>query len=400
VSATHGTLNVGAASLNSPPITDMVAGSFHTGRLPEGLQGSLHQLVGRQTYDLALLAYADPAYMGMAAIDQDAEIVWYYEQEEGVFAIAQKDNHSLVFNNIPGGRMREIQPDGTVIHEVVDEMDGTICAPFGRWHHEMKIIPGNRVLTLGSEIREIDDPLTNGAVLITGDTIEIWDIDAGTVTRIFSEFDVLDPIADQILINPEQRFFWRGCDGSVPSEDWTHSNSLWVMDDGNILISMRQLNQLIAIDPDSGQLVWRLGGPGSDFAFPDASDEFHFQHSAKQLPNGNILLFDNGNLRPEEDGGEYSRALELELDMVNMTASKVWEYRYTPDLFAVCCSNVTRLDNGNTVVMFGFGEFHLVEVDSNDNIVSDVLMDSPGKITQYRADPLDTINGESKVTLP
>ena len=32
------------------------------------------------------------------------------------------------------------------------------------------------------------------------------------------------------------------------------------------------------------------------------------------LPNGHVLLFDNGNFKPEEEGGQYSRALELGFD--------------------------------------------------------------------------------------
>jgi hypothetical protein len=121
-----------------------------------------------------------------------------------------------------------------------------------------------------------------------------------------------------------------------------------------------------------------------------------------------LLLFDNGNARPEAEGGRYSRALELKLDLVNLEASKVWEYRSTPDLYAPCCSSVERLDNGNTVLVFGndpthaicCGVFTLVEADAHQAAVSVIEITSPGKVSQYRAYPLESINGESEITGP
>ena len=75
--------------------------------------------------------------------------------------------------------------------------------------------------------------------------------------------------------------------------------------------SFRHADQVISLSPDFKTIEWRLGGPGSSFSFPDPSDVFHGQHGVLELPNGHLTMFDNGNYRPE---GEYSRALELELD--------------------------------------------------------------------------------------
>ena len=166
------------------------------------------------------------------------------------------------------------------------------------------------------------------------------------------------------------------------------------------------VNQIIAIKPDFSGLAWRLGGPGGDFTFPDTSDRFYHQHSAKMLSNGNILLFDNGNGRPATEGGLYSRALELELDLPNMTARKAWEYRHSPDLYTACCSNATRLENGNSVLVFAIDlsvdaccrKFTIVESDANGDAVSVIENSHPGKVVQYRVYPISSINGESEVT--
>jgi hypothetical protein len=246
-----------------------------------------------------------------------------------------------------------------------------------------------------------------------GDTIEVWDRNEGTVERVVSLFDLLDTTVDRTPASDYRGgFHWRSCEverlltlpegEALGIEDWTHANSLAFGPEGNIVMSIRHLNQIIAISPDLASVPWRLGGPGSDFSFPDPSDQFYHQHTATQLPNGNILLFDNGDLRPEAEGGQYSRALELELDFETMEARKVWEYRHSPDLYADCCSSAERLPNGNTVLVFGSDHtvdvccrtFTLIEADSEGNPLSVREIASPGLTIVYRVYPLDSINGE------
>ncbi|MDD5702548.1 MAG: aryl-sulfate sulfotransferase [Dehalococcoidales bacterium] len=381
-------------------------GTFQTGPLPEGLRDARFDLVqGKPTNDLTLLDFNDDDFTGIVAIDQDAEVVWYFEHDRRVFTMAQDEDYNLVFNelgDVEGWAMNKIAPDGELLNSVRDIMgDGTTCEPHGRWHHEVFLRPDNKVWTLGSEIRTVN--INGEDRLKTGDTIEEWDIDAGRVTRLVSFFDIMDPAGERTEFSDTTGgFFWRGCDNEYEgqAEDWTHSNSLDVTADGNILVSHRHLNQVSAIKPDFSGIAWRLGGPESDFTFPNPSDRFYHQHTAKALPNGNILLFDNGNFRPESEGGQYSRGLELELNFDTMEARKVWEYRHTPDLFAGAVCSVYRLDNGNTIVDFGYDDvndpdvFTLVESDPEGNAVAVIKISSVGKTIQYRAIPLDSINGE------
>ena len=88
-----------------------------------------------------------------------------------------------------------------------------------------------------------------------------------------------------------------------------------------------------------------------------------------------------------------------------MSARKVWQYRHEPDLFAACCSNVTRLGNGNTVLVFGadFARedccrvFTLIEADPSGEKVFEIQMRSPLMPTQYRVYPISSINGETEM---
>jgi hypothetical protein len=387
-------------------------GTFTTGPLPSGLQNAKIELIqGVPTYDLLLLDYNCTNFSGIVATDPQGQIVWYYQNDNQVFTLAQEDSHNLVFNELGlnvGYTMKEIAPDGRTLHSVDDILeDGSLCAPHGRWNHEMLLRPDDKVWTIGADIRPVN--IEGKDTLQTGGTVEQWDINKGTVTRLVSLFDILDPAKDRgVDSNLTTGFFWQGNQNQYAgqTEDWTHTNSLDVLPNGDILVSNRHLDQVIAIKPDFSGIDWKLGGEGSDFTFPNPSDRFYHQHFVKILPNGDIVLFDNGNLRPAEEGGQYSRAEELKLNFSTMKATKVWEYRNTPDLFSSAVGSVIRLNNGNTVVDFGVDSvkedpsiFTVAEADPNGNPVAVTRISSPGKGNQYRAIPTVSLNGEAKGSL-
>jgi len=386
-------------------------GTFFTGLLPLGLRdANIKVSQGTPTYNLLLLDYNCDNFNGIVAIDAAGQIVWYFQNDNEVFTLAQESDFNMVFNEISqnvGYTMKEIAPDGLTVHSVDDRLDdGSLCAPHGRWNHEMLLMPNDMVWTIGADIRSIN--INGKDTMQTGGTIEQWDINKGTVTRLVSLFDLLDAATDRTEdSNLTSGFFWQGNQNQYADEveDWTHSNSLDVLPNGDILMSNRHLNQLIAIKPDFSGIDWKLGGQGSDFTFPNPSDEFYHEHDATMLPNGNILLFDNGNTRPADQGGEYSRAEELKLDFNTMQATKVWEFRNMPDIYCGAVGSAIRLKNGNTVVDFGLDPitedpsvFKVVEADSNGNLVAMTIISSPGKGDQYRAIPVDSLNGEMIVT--
>jgi hypothetical protein len=120
---------------------------------------------------------------------------------------------------------------------------------------------------------------------------------------------------------------------------WANANSVFVMDNGDILLSQRFTNMLLIVDKKTGDIKWRWG-PG-EIAHP---------HHPQVLENGNILVFDNGFHRNCIHDFEYSRSRVVEVNPE--TKEIVWEYEdETPINFYSCaCGGCQRLPNGNTLI--------------------------------------------------
>jgi hypothetical protein len=335
---------------------------------------------------------------------------------------------------------RTITPDGTLVsespHGCVNITPPASNAPRGWiWAqgndiHEVLApgadgVPGT-ILHLGKVVK---DPFfeaglaPQGTRLQLGTTIRRWDPSMGKDTVVWDPFDFLDPLTERTDasnsdpgINSNSQSPMPCAGNSLTVEEWTHSNSLQVAPTGEIVHSIRHLDTVIAISPQFDGIAWRIGRIHSDFAFPNPNDRFYHQHFARLLDNGNLLLFDNGNGRPANEGGSYSRALELALDWSSMSATKVWQYRHqvlnsdgsAGHKYSDAVGMAERLDDGNTLVLFGRDfdpgamrvrtpqTFTLVEADTNPDAAPLAVLDMqlPGEPLVYRAVPLKTLFGE------
>jgi len=120
---------------------------------------------------------------------------------------------------------------------------------------------------------------------------------------------------------------------------WANANSVFVMDNGDVLMSQRFTNQLLIIDRKTGDIKWRWG-PG-ELAHP---------HDAQVLENGNILAFDNGLHRICYEDTDASRSRIVE---VNPKTNEIeWEYEddVPMNFYSFACSGCQRLPNGNTFI--------------------------------------------------
>lgn len=92
----------------------------------------------------------------------------------------------------------------------------------------------------------------------------------------------------------------------------------------------------------------------------ESAEDFDFPwgpHAPELLPNGNIIVFDNGPFRNYNNENNYSRAVEYNVNEANKTFEQVWEYGKArgTKLFSSIVSDVDYLPNSkNILVTSGF----------------------------------------------
>jgi hypothetical protein len=154
----------------------------------------------------------------------------------------------------------------------------------------------------------------------------------GKLVWEWQSWEHLDPVADGITAVQDNR------------DGWPFANGFCELPDGNIMLSFRNISTVVMIDRRTGEIYWTLGAP-----------PLSGQHAPTILPNGHILLFDNGPHRLDQTF-PFSRVLEID----PATKEIVWKYQETPvsNFFSPRISNAQRLPNGNTLINEGwFGRF-------------------------------------------
>jgi len=250
------------------------------------------------------------------------------------------------FDAVPGGGVF------TMKDETLSGVDSFTTLGYTLDTHDMKLLPNGHALVFGTEVRTVDMsvlvPGGNPAASVTGDIIQ--ELDANK--RLVFEWHTFDHI-------PITNSFY---DLTQANIDYAHVNSMSIdPTDNNLLASLRTTSEIVKINRQTGEVMWRLGGKENQFTFIGEHEEnapYYTvgQHDVHRLANGNLLFFDNGNIA---GGGvtpndrSYSRGVEYALDEVNMTATLVWESRHTPDIQANCTGAIERFANGNTLLGWG-----------------------------------------------
>lgn len=290
----------------------------------------------------------------MAQIDKESgDIVRARQVLSGTWIFRPEPDGRYTYNvvDVRGEAGAGFESTNYVVDERLDAVEAFDLSDLeggGADPHDYRLLDNGNMLQLSyrerdANLSEFGGP-ADGRVLDTviaettpdGETVWLWD-----GAEHMDLADVTEPVAEAQYTG-----------GGIA--DHTHPNSLYVFDDGDVLVSIRHYDCILRIDRPSGDIVWTLGGPNcaqNDFEIiGDPHDGFSHQHDATVLDNGNILLFDNGNLRDDP----VSRVVEYAIDEEAMTAELVWSYddgRYTPIM-----GSAQRLDNGNTLI--GWGALH------------------------------------------
>ena len=166
--------------------------------------------------------------------------------------------------------------------------------------------------------------------------------------------------------------------------DYVHGNAMEVDNDGNLLVSFRHLDEVTKIDINTGDIIWRFGGEyckNNQFTFINDSTGFSHQHDVRRLANGNLTVFDNGNLHSPL----YSRAVEYQLDDTNKTATLVREYKNDPETYSVAMGSNRKLDNDNMFIGWGLNNIPpaISEVNPDGDVT--LYLSIPNTLVNYRA---------------
>jgi hypothetical protein len=328
--------------------SDSVA--FAAGSLPELLRGVTITTTGTGSSGLNLTALSlGGAALFAFAFDSAGTVRWYREFDDpragGELKPQPNGNFTLYIGASFGsqpvpGYYVEFSPTGDSLRAI------TAPAPLYTDNHELWITgsgAGERIHLFGYDHRVTDITAFGGPAdaSLAGHSLVRLRPD-GSTEFVWSAWDHLS-ISDWIEppfpgpVDPDQ-------------PDFDHPNAIAFDRDSNYIVSWRNLGTITKLDAHTGAIIWRLGGTQNQFTFVnDPLSGFSAQHSPKVLPNGHLLLYDNG----ERHQPAETRAVEYAIDTVAKTATMVWEYHHSPPIFTPFVGSVQRLADGATLVGFG-----------------------------------------------
>lgn len=134
--------------------------------------------------------------------------------------------------------------------------------------------------------------------------------------------------------------------------DMTHANSLKILPDGHALLSLLTPNAIVKIDLTENRVVWGMAG---------RTDK---QHDARLLPDGTLMVFDNGVYREESRIVVFDRP----------TQKQLWTYgrREGERFYTRCCGTAQPLGNGNVLITSTY-EGRVFEVTREGEVVWEFL---------------------------
>jgi hypothetical protein len=199
-------------------------------------------------------------------------------------------------------------------------------------HHDIAVHENGDIYVLTRQSKVI--PRVHERKPVVEDSIMIMS-PVGMPQRSISLIEALERFPDSAL-------YWNRA--KQRKGDIFHTNSLEILDGsvahknpafakGNVLVSMRSLDAVFIVDPNTEQIVW---GFRADFVEP---------HDPKVLPNGNLLVFDNMGGRAKRG---RSRILEYRLPGMELD----WTYEGTAKerFYTKGSGMAQRLPNQNTLI--------------------------------------------------
>lgn len=294
--------------------------------------------------------------------DQFGDIRWYLDfAEHPTFSnlfydngMTRLQNGNLIFGNGSTGSLYEIDMHGRIINSW--GLQGN-----GFHHHVIEKPNGNFLVTIDDASKTTIEDVVVEVNRITGEFVNTWDL-------------------NESLDNTRRAWPTERADLNI---DWFHANGVEYSETDNAVIVSGRTQGIVKLNAQNEVSYilaphrdWQISGQGSTLSqyllTPlDADDEpiteadilsgvvnhpdfewAWYQHSPILLPNGNLMVFDNGENRNYSDAPRYSRAVEYQIDESEKTIKQVWSYgkERGEETYSPIVSKVSYIPNKNAIL--------------------------------------------------
>lgn len=252
------------------------------------------------------------------------------------------------------GDLQELDWKGSIVREYKNES----------LHHDFSLLPnGNIAVVSWEKLPAAIARNVKGGIPGTELKGDIWsdailELDPGNnVVWTWHAHEHMNPNLD--IIDP-----------ALPRTGWTYINGIRFLPKNPIdneegyLLSMRSINTVMIVRKRDGEIIWR-----------SPRNLTNTQHDPNLLPNGNILVFDNGFTRLPNPVPLYgSRVIEIE----PKTGAIAWSFDGGPGVmdklafYGPLVGGSQPLPNGNVLITDG-PKGHIFEVTPDKKIVWDMV---------------------------
>ena len=265
----------------------------------------------------------------------------------------------------------EVLDSSMQVVESIDFVDADVD------YHELELMPNGHRMLLGQEIITVTLP----------DSVpDLDDPDRALIDCLLQEQDALGNViwswraSDHIPPTWCTHCFW-----SASLIDAYHHNAFQILDNGDILLCLRNMDAVVRINRLTGEVLWVAGGPMSDFSFSTPGTAFKHPHDAQLVDDNHLLLFDNGTGKSPL----VSRGVEYILDLESGALVQVQEWIHPYGNYASSQGSIQRLESGGTLIGWGTGASDLTsgglitEYDAQGNLLGSIHC--PSNHFSYRA---------------
>lgn len=156
-------------------------------------------------------------------------------------------------------------------------------------------------------------------------------------------------------------------------QDWLHINSVYYNEEeGYIIVSCRLKDCVIKIDAVTKEIIWIFTDSNADWCDEfydkllkptnfDRPNYCYGQHSAKIIPTGELVIFDNGIFKSKDfdtaiqPNENYSRGVVYTIDEENLTITQTFSFgdNLQEKLFSCYLGNIEYLNADHYLINFG-----------------------------------------------